>query len=224
MASYGFQDGKPIFSRGDPPRGQIYLLPVGHFSMPSQDQPMHFGDRYVTNSRWPNKAWSTPTLVSNCQRSDSRRREPRECLWVPVLISSSTNRRCFFRLKNNKNLQRANSTATRVCCKWIHPPFKDVRRPFVHSRGVFYRRKVSKRCVFGALSIFYNTCAAFNLKLSATTQAKPSVLVVFSSRPCVVVRCGDFKTFLNKLNSAGVYIGKIFACWHLAIAITSNWL
>ena len=102
MASYGFQDGKPIFSRGDPPRGQIYLLPVGHFSMPSQDQPMHFGDRYATNSRWPNKAWSTPTLVSNCQRSDSRRREPRECLWVPVLISSSTNRRCFLGLKTIK--------------------------------------------------------------------------------------------------------------------------
>ena len=37
--------------------------------------------------------------------------------------------------------------------------------------------------------IYYSiiTCEAFNLTLSVTTQAKPSVLVVFSSRPYVLV-------------------------------------
>ena len=42
--------------------------------------------------------------------------------------------------------------------------------------------------------LFHNTCAAFNLKLSVTTQAKPSVLVVFSGCPRVlVVRSGHFE-------------------------------
>ena len=71
--------------------------------------------------------------------------------------------------------------------------------------------------------IYYSiiTCAAFNLKLSVTSQANPSVLVVFSSRPCVlVVRCGDFMTFLNKLNSARELV-KSFAGWPQAIAITA---
>ena len=58
--------------------------------------------------------------------------------------------------------------------------------------------------------LFHNTSAVFNLKLPVTTQAKPSVLMAFSSRPCVlVVRCGHYKPF------------ALFARWHLAIAITS---
>ena len=99
------------------------------------------------------------------------------CMFVsPVLILSSTNRwvdssatysySCricpleffiFYRHKNNKNSSgqmRANATAIRVCCKWIHLSFKAVRRPHIHPRGVFIDERSAK-----------GTYAAFILRL-----------------------------------------------------------
>ena len=135
------------------------------------------------------------------------------CVFVtPVLIPSSTNRRvnslATYAIRQMRQLYAyVANESTRLLKPFVDPP-PPTPRP---SSLCFYRRLTSTKGTFLVLYLlFHYTCAAFNLKLPATTQAKPSVLVAFSSRPCVlVVCCGHYKP------------SALFACLDLAVAITS---
>ena len=123
----------------------------------------------------------------------------------PLLIPSSTNNRVdsfatyaysfhIFKKKNNKKFQWANGKAIRA---YVANESTRHLKPFLYPpppHSMLVVSFIDEKSAKGTFLVLIYTCAAFNLKLSVTTQAKPSVLVVFSGCPCVlVVRSGHFE-------------------------------
>ena len=129
----------------------------------------------------------------------------------PLLIASSTNNRVdsfatyaysfhifpleffiVFRLKiKQQKIPSANGKAIRA---YVANESTRHLKPFLYPPSTLVVSFIDEKSAKGTFLVLIYTCAAFNLKLSVTTQAKPSVLVVFSGCPCVlVVRSGHFE-------------------------------